>query len=107
MAGDNVKGRVGPRIAPELQAAQQQRMKEVMAQQQRQQQQPPQQQVVFDTNTIEQLAEICTHYNLAQINVGNIVIVNTRPDSFTAPTASGKKVTDEEILHNPYAGMEQ
>jgi len=105
MAGNNVKERMGPRVSPELAAAQQRRMQEAMAQQQKQQQ-PPQQQVAFDTNTIEQLAEICTHYNLAQINVGNIVIVNTRPDSFTAKKSEEKKVTDEDILHNPYAGME-
>jgi len=67
--------------------------------------QPPQQPILFDTSTVEQLAEICKHYNLTQINIGNIAIINTRPDAFTAPEV--KKVTDEEILHNPYAGMEQ
>ncbi len=102
MAGNNVKERMGPRVAPEALAAQQRRMQQAMTPPQ----QPPQQQILFDTNTVEQLAEICKHYNLTQINVGNIVILNTRPDSYTA-AETGKKVTDEEILHNPYAGMEQ
>lgn len=62
-------------------------------------------QVVFDTQTIEQLAEIAKHYNLTQITIGNIAIVNTRPDPITVSKQDNKEVTNEDILHNPYAGM--
>ena len=65
---------------------------------------PPQQQVLFDVGMIEQLAEICKHYNLTQINVGNIAVVNTRLEPNLAHPEA-KPVTDEEVLHNPYAGM--
>lgn len=104
MAGNNVKERMGPRVAPEALAAQQRRVQQAMTPPQ--QQQAPQQQVLFDIDMIEQLAEICKHYNLTQINIGNIAVINTRLEHVT-PAAPAKKVTDEEILHNPYAGMEQ
>lgn len=66
-------------------------------------------QVLFDVQTIEQLAEICKHYNLSQIQVGNIAVVNARPDpvDLSSLVNNAKPVSDEEILNNPYAGLNQ